>query len=175
MNKYLITGVSGAGKSTIAMKLQMNGYTALDSDSVPGLATWTERVTGKPSPKEFNSAADWVDRYDWLWNEQRLYELLKVRSHQPLFLCGSSANQEKFYDLFTIIFLLEIDNKTLKHRLLKCDREHEFGRRPGEIEVILGWYKGFQTRIKASGAIIIDAKKPTDESVEQILSHIHER
>jgi adenylate kinase family enzyme len=168
MNKYLITGVSGTGKTTIAKELQVRGYSAYDMDSVPGLGAWIERTTGKPRAKDFSSAADWVDRYDWLWNKTRLQNLLKTGT-QPIFLCGSSVNQENFYNLFTKIVLLKIDDKTLTTRLLHGNRDHEFGRRPGEIEVILAWYKDFQIRTKAYGASVIDATKPLNKVIDKIL------
>ncbi len=172
MGKYLITGVSGTGKTTIAKEMQRLGYSAFDTDSVPKLAAWIERATGKQRPKEFNSAKDWVDRYDWLWDEKCLRELLESQN-EPLFFCGSSANQENFYSLFTQVFLLEIDDLSLQHRLLQSKRDHEFGRRPGEMEVILGWYKDFQEKTKSSGAIVIDATESLKKVIHLILDQVH--
>lgn len=173
MNQYLITGVAGTGKTTIAKHLHIQGHNALDMDRVSGLGAWIEQVTGKPRPKEFETAADWVGRYDWLWDEKRLHELLDSEA-KPIFFCGSSTNQEKFYNLFTSIFLLEIDDETLKDRLIHGERDHEFGRRPGELEVILSWYKGFQERTKALDAIVINATKSIDQIVEEILAYTND-
>jgi adenylate kinase family enzyme len=173
MDRYLITGMTGTGKTTIAKELQNRGYPAHDTDRVKGLSAWIERTTGLPRPKDFSSAADWVDRYDWLWNGQLLQEFLNAQT-QTVFFCGSSSNQENFYNLFTKVFLLEVDEKTLKHRILESKRDHEFGKRPGEIEIILGWLDDFQERTKALGATAIDAIQPLDQVINDILALAHD-
>jgi adenylate kinase family enzyme len=165
----LITGVAGSGKSTIARLLQARGYTAYDTDTLDGLSAWIERSTGKPDP-DFNpkGAEDWIEKYDWLWNESFLRKLLA--DSKDMYFCGSSANQEQFYSLFDKIFLLEVNDQLLVRRLTKADREHDFGNRPGELDTILGWYKGFQSRTKAANAHVIDANRPVDEIVEEVLN-----
>ena len=173
MGKYLITGVSGTGKSTIARNLKALGLNAYDTDRVKGLSAWIERATGKPRSKDFNSADDWVEKYDWLWNERFLRQLLSTET-EDIFLCGTSSNQENFYGLFNKVFLLEIDDLTLRDRLQNKDREHNFGKRPGELELILGWYKDFQERTKAMGAIIMDARQPVNIIIDHILAQIND-
>jgi adenylate kinase family enzyme len=172
MNKYLVTGVATSGKTTIARELQKRGYSAFDTEPIKGLHVWIEKATGKSLPPdlEITSAADWVDRYDPSWDEKRLRQLLDTPRSEPTFFCGSAANQEGLYGLFDKVFLLAIDDQTLIRRLQNADRENEFGRRPGELEVILGWYKAFQDRTKASGAIIIDATQPLDKVINEILT-----
>ncbi len=136
----LVTGMSGSGKTTVARSLHSRGYTAIDTDSATGLSVWIERSTGKPNYNfEPKKAEDWVEKYDWLWDEGALRKLLSTNN--VTYFCGSSANQEQFYSLFDKIYLLEVNDELLIHRLTQDNREHDFGKRPGELDIILGWYK----------------------------------
>lgn len=166
----LITGASGAGKSTLARLLQSKGYQAYDTDSLKDLSAWIDRASGKPDPV-FNDGppVDWLDKYDWLWNENSLRKLLDKSTDKPTYFCGNSANQEQFYSLFDKIFLLEVNDELIIQRLTQNKREHVFGSRPAELEIILRWYKGFQLKTKKAGAMVIDAGKPLSKIVEEII------
>lgn len=48
MSYYLISGLSGTGKSTVAEILNRYGYSAIDSDSYIGLSCWVDRKLGLP-------------------------------------------------------------------------------------------------------------------------------
>ena len=165
----LITGVAGSGKTTIAAELTKRGYYALNMDSINGLCSWINLSTGKSDPySERISAGDWFEHYDWLWNTERLTELLKKSS--DTFFCGSSGNQEQFYRMFGKIFLLEMDKQLIKERIFNNERDHNYGRRPGELELIFSYFEDFQDKAKASGATVINARKPVDEIIDVILS-----
>jgi gluconate kinase len=168
----LITGVAGSGKSTIAAELTKRSYTAYNTDSIKGLCAWVELATGKPNPNfERNSAKDWADKFDWLWNEDRLHQLLNDSGTKTIFFCGSSGNQDRLYSLFDKIFLLEVDDQLIRERILNSHREHDYGRKPGELDLILSYYKNFQNKAISAGAIDMDARKPVDEIVNKTLSY----
>ncbi len=165
----LITGVSGSGKTTIAAELTKLGHNARNMDSVEGLCAWINLATGQPDP-DFQrlSVDDWLDKYDWLWDEKRLKNLL---SETPdTFFCGSSGNQDRFYGLFDKVFLLAMNDELIRDRILNNSRDHDYGRRPGEIDAIIGYYEDFQDKAIAAGAVVIDAKKPVNEIVNLILA-----
>lgn len=166
----LITGVSGSGKTTIASELLERGYHALNMDKVEGLCAWVDLATGKPAGPDFKreSASDWKDEYDWLWDGQVLNQLLSETS--DTYFCGSSGNQKEFYHLFGKVFLLEMDEELIRHRIFESERDHDYGRRPGEIEEILDYYQNEQDTAKSLGAVVIDAHKPVHEIVEIILA-----
>lgn len=165
----LITGVAGAGKTTIASQLNKLGYDARNMDSINDLSSWVNLSTGESEPNFKRDSADaWIDKYDWLWNEKILRELLRESS--DAFFCGSSGNQDKFYPLFGRVILLEMDDELIKERVLENERDHTYGRMPGELEAILGYYEDFQNSAKAFGAKVIDARKPIDEIINIILS-----
>ena len=166
--KTLITGVSGSGKTTIASELVSRGYDGRNMDYIPGLCSWVNLATGIADPNfKRESANDWVDKYDWLWNDEVLTELIKESG--DTYFCGSSGNQEKFYSLFDKIFLLEMNEELIKDRVLNNEREHNYGRMPGEIEAILGYYESFQDHVKAAAAVVVDASKPVSHIVDLIL------
>ena len=165
----LVTGVSGSGKTTIASELNRLGYDARNMDAIDGLCSWVNLSTGEPDPNFMRDSADsWVDKYDWLWDEERLKGLLRETS--DTFFCGSSGNQAKFYPLFGRVILLEMDDKLIKERVLKNERDHSYGRMPGEMEAILGYYEDFQNKAKAFGAKVVDASRPVNEIINIVLS-----
>ncbi len=166
----LITGVSGAGKTSIAAELIHRGYHAINMDKVDGLCAWVDLATGLPAESTFKreSVDDWKDKYDWQWSPQKLRDSLDITS--DAFYCGSSGNQKEFYHLFGKVFLLEMDEQLIRHRIFDLERDHDYGRRPGEIEEILSYYRQEQDSAKAIGAIVIDAHMPLEEIVDQILA-----
>jgi len=166
--KTLITGVAGAGKTTIAAELINRGYDAINMDYYPGLSAWVNLNTGIPDPNfKIASADDWEGKYDWLWDDSTIKTLLQKNSNT--YFCGGSGNQSKYYSFFTKIFFLEMDEALIKDRILN-NREHDYGRRPGELDQILGYYEDFQNSIKAAGAIVINPRNSIENIVDLILA-----
>ncbi len=165
----LITGVSGSGKTTIAATMKKRGYNASNMDSIGGLCSWVDLATGKPDPNfKINDVTDWADRYDWLWSQQRLTQLLG--NSALTYFCGSSGNQETFYPMFSKIFLLEMDQQLIRDRIFNSDRDHEYGRKPGELEAIFNYYEEFQDKARAAGATVIDARESIDKNINLIIA-----
>lgn len=165
----LITGVAGSGKTTMASELSKRGYHSLNMDAVEGLSAWVDLSTGEPDPNfKRNSAEDWAGKYDWLWDEQRLKEL--VEGANNTYFCGGSGNQDKFYSFFDKVFLLEMDEELIRDRIFNHVRDHTYGQMPGEIEEILGYFEDFQDGARKYGAVVIDARKPVREIADIILA-----
>ena len=87
MSAVLITGMSGAGKSTIAEVLARRGLASVDADDDPLLA---RSVDPDGNVVEDLSAPDfaWLARHSWEWNPVRLDELIRPQ-HQ--WRCTSAA------------------------------------------------------------------------------------
>jgi hypothetical protein len=108
MSAVLITGMSGAGKSTIAQVLARRGLASLDADGDPLLARSVDcdgNVAEDPSDPDFA----WLARHSWAWDPARLDVLIRTAAPATLYVCGGAANELELADRFTQMFLLEMD------------------------------------------------------------------
>ena len=62
-------------------------------------------------------------------------QLAEEGEERAVFLCGSIGNGHEVWGLFEKVFLLSIDEATMRHRLL-TRTAHDFGRRPHELELL---------------------------------------
>ncbi|OWK23402.1 nucleoside kinase [Rhizobium yanglingense] len=169
---YLIEGVSGTGKTSVATELQQRGYHAIHGDRE--LAYQGDPQTGKPldrSAHRQNSldVAFWHEHH--LWDVDKVKSLVADRSHPISFFCGGSRNFHYFIDLFDGVFVLDVDLDTLKRRLASRP-EDEFGGKPAEREVVVRLHATKEDNPK--NATTIDATAPLTSVVDDILSKCRE-
>jgi adenylate kinase family enzyme len=169
MSAVQITGRSGAGKSTIAAVLARRGLASIDADNDPLLA---RSVDSDGNVVEDLSVPDfaWLSRHSWAWNPARLDELIAAAASVTLYVCGGAANELELADRFTHVFLLEIDEPTMLARLDAPSRDNDWGRIGDTREYLRRFLPEYQARLRASGAIPIDARQPLDQVVDAILS-----
>jgi adenylate kinase family enzyme len=169
MSAVLITGMSGAGKSTIAEVLARRGLTSIDADNDPLLA---RSVDSDGNVVEDLSVPDlaWLARHSWEWNPARLDELIRAAAPATLYVCGGAASELELADRFTQVFLLEMDEPTMLARLDAPGRDNDWGRIGDTREYLRRRLPGHQDPLRASGAIPIDARQPLDQVVDAILS-----
>src|ERR1700741_1180868 len=100
MSAVLITGCSGAGKSTIAPVLARRGLTCIDSDDDPFLARFVDAagamVAEEPAAPDFA----WLARHSWAWDPARLDELIRAAAPATLYICGGADNELEMADRF---------------------------------------------------------------------------
>jgi hypothetical protein len=170
MSAVQITGISGAGKSTIAAALASRGLVSVDADDDPLLA---RSVDPAGNVVEDMAAPDfaWLARHSWAWNPARLDELVRAAAPATLYVCGGAANELELADRFTHVFLLEIDEPTMLARLDAPSRDNDWGRIGDTREYLRRRLPELQDRLRAFGAIPIDARQPLDQVVNAILSH----
>jgi adenylate kinase family enzyme len=160
--------MSGTGKSTIAALLARRGLAAIDADADRLLSRNIDsdgKVVGDVAVPDFA----WLDRHSWEWDPARLDELIGAVAPSTLYVCGCADNELELADRFTEVFLLEIDESTMLARL--ASRDKEFGRIGDTREYQRRKLSGYQSRLRASGAIPVDARRPLNEVVKEILSH----
>lgn len=172
VRNYLIEGVSGTGKTTVATELQRRGYHVIHGDRQ--LAYKGDPRTGEPldnAALEQNILDVAFRHKHHLWDIEMVKSLAADRSHPISFFCGGSRNFHQFIDLFDGVFVLDVDLETLKRRL--ADRpEDEFGGKPAEWEVVLRLHATKEDN--PGNATTIDATAPLASVVDDILSRCAE-
>jgi broad-specificity NMP kinase len=172
VRNYLIEGVSGTGKTTVAEELQRRGYHVVHGDRE--LAYYGDPETGEPldglARESVTDNVTWgYER--WIWNVDKVKSLVSDQRYAQSFFCGGSRNFHHFIDLFDDIFVLDVDLDTLNLRLAGRP-EDEFGGKPRERELIARLHATKQGIPK--NAVSIDATGPIALVVNEILSKCRE-
>ena len=168
VRNYLIEGVSGTGKTSIATELQRRGYHAIHGDrelAYQGNPRTGEPLDGSAHEQAILDVAFGHEHH--LWNVDKVKSLVTDRSHPISFFCGGSRNFHHFIDLFDGVFVLEVDVDTLETRLASRP-EDEFGGKPAERELVVRLHATKEDLPKT--AMAIDATAPLASVVDDILS-----
>ena len=172
VRNYLIEGVSGAGKTSVAEELQRRGHHVVHGDRE--LAYVGDPETGEPldgAAPEGVADSLWWEYERWIWNVDKVRSLVADQRRAQSFFCGGSRNSHHFIDLFDEVFVLEVDLDTLNVRVAPRE-EDEFGGKPEEWVLI--------ARVHASreglprDAVSIDATAPIARVVDEILAKCSE-
>lgn len=169
--KYLITGVAGSGKSTVAHKLSDLGYAAYDVDA--GFSHYANKKTGRPVQKPSDPTLSWYEHHERVFDEAVLEDLFQKHAHEPIFICAITANQKKYYPQFDKIFLLTASDDLLMHRL-KTRTTSEFGKHPVDFHRVFAGKKTFEDEVRAAGAFEVDSTQSIHKVVDQVLAHLNE-
>jgi thymidylate kinase len=171
---YLIEGVSGSGKTSVAEELQRRGYHVIHGDRE--LKYRGDPKTGEPVHEPVH-ASEW-DKALWhqehhLWDIAKVKAVIADHSTAISFFCGGSRNFATFIDLLDGVFVLEVaDLDTLYRRLdERVARDPtDWGGRPEEKELVARLHRTKED-IPSSG-IVIDATRPLVSVVDEILRHV---
>lgn len=173
MSLYFITGVTGAGKSTIRDTLRAKGYEAHDVDE-DDLAAFYNKQTGqqedRPQAHE-ERTAEWYAQHGWNMSRPAIEKLATQARGKPVFLCGVASNNMAVWDLFARVFCLRIDQQTLTQRLA-TRTNNDFGKAPDELRNILSWHQWFEQQNAQKGATMLDATQPLETIVAEILAAV---
>jgi adenylate kinase family enzyme len=173
MSAVQIAGCSGAGKTAISAELARRGLAAIDADHDPLLARFVDAaghvVEAAEEPDEPDFA--WLSGHSWAWDPARLDELIRAAAPATLYVCGGADNELAVAGRFTQVFLLEIDEPTMLARLDARRDYHDWGHIGDTREYLRRKLPELQGRLRASGAIPIDARQPLDQVADAILSH----
>ena len=153
--RVLLTGMSGAGKSTVLAALAARGHRAVDLDD-PG---WShERPTADGGIEQ-------------LWNEDAVAALLAEPADRALVLAGCAGNQGRFYDRLDAVLLLDVPEDVMLARLA-ARTSHDFGKAPAERARILADAAAVLPLLRASCTAILDATRPLDDVVDEVQRHL---
>lgn len=167
---FFITGMSGSGKTTVARKICELGEVAFDSKIQKGLFCFSDSDGNRPKDYQPNNK-DWMDKYKWILNKPMFDNLVKQnKDAKRLFLCGGSDDLKQYWSLGKKVFLLEVDAGTMISRLNRADRDNNFGKDKQTQKLLLERIERFQKKQIADGAIPINATRPIDTVVADILT-----
>lgn len=119
IRNFLIEGISGTGKTSVAEELQRRGYHVLHGDRE--LAYSGDPQTGEaltlPENLSPTEKAQWKQDHQ-LWHLKKVKSIISDHSSPITFFCGGARNYKQFIALFDDIFVLEItDIELLLFRL----------------------------------------------------------
>jgi shikimate kinase len=165
-----VTGISGAGKSTVCVALQERGYEAHDMD-LEGNAAWIHRETGRrwpPEQRPDTAAPDWFEQYEWRVVPEKIEALAERARDRLIFVVGMATNAHEMWHLFSRVIFLSIDEPTLRRRLASRTT-NDFGKTPNELAAIVELHEFAERQHRQAGAKMIDATLPPDRVVDAVL------
>jgi shikimate kinase len=144
--RVLITGMSGAGKTTILDELQHRGHLGIDTD----YDGWTLS--------------------DGCWDEPRMRRMLA--GHPDIVVSGTAENQVRFYGLFEHVVLLSAPLETLLQRL-RNRTNNPYGKSAEEAAEVARYVKTVEPLLRRGATVELDGRRPLPEladTVERLVS-----
>ena len=145
-----MTGMSGTGKSSALAELEKQGFDIVDTD-VDGWSVWSEAEDG------------------YVWDEERIDELLEREQGRTLYVSGTVSNQGRFYPRFDAIVLLAAPAEVLLRRIA-TRTTNNYGKRRSERDLILRHLAAVEPLLRATCTHELDATQPIDVLVEQLIA-----
>jgi dephospho-CoA kinase len=163
MQRILLTGISGVGKSAVIAALAQRGYDAVDADG-DEFSEWVEvsdeLAAAAGSPVEANR--------DWVWREERIQELLSRHGTEVLFVSGCAANMGKFLPQFDHVILLTAPADVTVQRL-RTRTNNMYGKHPDEVARVLSLKESVEPLLRNAAGHEIDTSPALDDVVEEVL------
>jgi dephospho-CoA kinase len=151
MTRVLVTGMSGAGKSTVIAALGERGHRAVDTDT----DEWSHWVTLPDGSR------------DWVWREDAIGRLLGSDDARTLFFSGCKSNQGRFYPQLDAVVLLTAPLETLLERIDRRDT-NPYGKSHAERALVVHHVATVEPLLRRTATHVLDATAPVQTIVEQL-------
>ena len=139
--RVLVTGMSGAGKSTVLHELQRRGQVVVDTD----YGGWT-----LPNGN---------------WNEPRLAQLLT--DHRDVVVAGTVENQGRFYDRFEHVVLLSAPLEVLLQRL-RTRTGNPYGKSAEEAAEVAGYVETVEPLLRRGATVELDGRRSVSDLADAV-------
>lgn len=173
MALFLVTGTSTSGKTTVAKVLRQRGYEAYDTEH-NGISAWFNKETGERAA-EFGQVPErtktWFDQHEWRISIGWVQQVLNTAHDTSVFLCGGGANEAEIRTLCKNVIWLQTDEATIRERVV-IPRDHTYGTKPHELAAAIENNETKEAEYRAFGAVIIDARQPVEQIVDDILEKL---
>jgi shikimate kinase len=136
MTRVLVTGMSGAGKTTVLDELRRRGHLTVDTDY------------------------DGWARADGTWDEQRMTRLLAT--HPDVVVSGTASNQGHFYDRFGHVVLLSAPLPVLLQRV-RARRNNPYGTTTEQQAEIARNLDEVEPLLRRGAGLELDGRRPVTE------------
>jgi dephospho-CoA kinase len=136
MARMLVTGMSGAGKTTVLDELRRRGHRTVDTDEL-----------------------GWV-LPDGTWDEPRMAGLLA--HHSDVVVSGTVENQGRFYDRFEHVVLLSAPVEVLLERV-RTRTNNPYGRLEHQRAEIVHYVQTVEPLLRAGSTLELDGRRPVAE------------
>lgn len=160
-----------SGKSTILEKLKQKGFTAYGG-AEDKLAAFYNNQTGEKIDwvKAEDRTSEWNKQHTWKIPKAKIEEIKRANVGNLAFICAVTNNDKtELWDLFDSVIALSIDEETLRHRLA-TRTNNDVGKTDHELEAIINRQKTARDEYRELGAHIVDATRPIDKVLEDILN-----
>ena len=141
MARVLVTGMSGAGKSTVLAAVASRGYMTVDTDydgwELPGA----------------------------IWDEPRMSTLLA--DHSTLAVSGTAQNQGRFNDRFDHVIYLRVPLEVLLERV-RSRTNNPYGRTAEQQADIVTYVAEVEPRIARTATLELDGLLPISELTDHV-------
>lgn len=170
--KILITGVGGSGKTTLIEELLKKGNIAIDLDDTD-LCFWINKNTGEKIEYTEGAGFQWLENHSWRLDIEQLQKFIEnFPPTENIYLGGKIAKSQlkEVCKLFDKVFLLRPSDSVLIHRQnTRTNKENKFAQDKKEQEHILEKRRDFEDECLKKGAILIDADKPVQEILKEVI------
>lgn len=141
MARVLVTGMSGAGKSTVLAALAARGFLTVDTDY------------------------DGWEISDAVWDEARMSALLA--SHPTMVVCGTAENQGRFYDRFEHVVYLHVPLPVLLERL-QARTNNPYGKTAQQQADVARYVAEVEPLIRGGATLELDGRLPVDVLADRV-------
>jgi nitroreductase len=144
----LVTGMSGAGKSSVVGELRRRGYAAVDADD-----------DGFAEPR--------APYGEWAWRTEQVRRLLDEHAESTLFFSGCSEEQAQLP--FDRTVLLTAPLPVLEQRLLGRT-DNPYGKDPDQLRRVRDYVRTVEPALRRSADVVVDTTKPLAAVVDEVLA-----